>query len=91
MTYLLVFLALATLLGLTVLRRVLWWITVVLPIAGYVGWMTWHDSVFAWGMAATLVLVALAGNEVARENGRRTAAGKPPMTKAEIRSRYSGL
>ncbi|MCC6852800.1 MAG: hypothetical protein IT502_10880 [Rubrivivax sp.] len=81
---------LALLLGASALRRVLWWATVVLPLAAWLTWMSWHDSGFAWWLLAVgLQTVAIAAH-LMREDAQRLRRGRPPLTREEIRRRMRG-
>jgi len=90
MYFLLTLLLLAVLLGASALRTLLWWATVVLPLAAWLLWMSWHDSTFAWWMLVVgLQTVAIAVHLV-REGAQREREGKPPLTREEIRRRMRG-
>lgn len=91
--YLAVAVLLVALLGVTVLRNLLYWLAVVLPASAYTAWQVsqaWHSSMYFWYVVGSVVLLVLMCLEAGRENDRRAAAGQPPLSKAELKARAWG-
>lgn len=88
--FLLTLLLLAVLLGVSALRTLLWWATVVLPLAAWLLWMSWRDSTFAWWMLVVGLQTAAIAAHLVREDAQREREGKPPLTREEIRRRMRG-
>ena len=84
---------LVALLGVTVLRIVLYWVVVVLPATAYTVWQVsqaWHSSMYFWYVVGSVVLLVAMCTDAGRENDRREAAGLPPMSKADHKARAWG-
>jgi len=88
--FLLTLLLLAVLLGASALRTLLWWATVMLPLAAWLLWMSWRDSTFAWWMLVLGLQTAAIAVHLLREDAQREREGKPPLTREEIRRRMRG-
>lgn len=88
--YILACAGLAVLLGATLVRRVLWWALVVVPLLALAVHLAISDSLWALMLFLALAEAVVIAFEVDATNTRRAAGGLPPLTKQQVRARCLG-